>query len=397
MTVMPSHHQQHLGSAPPRHHPMNPSIPASVAACWPLPSCHSHKHTSRVHATCNPTHPTPTLLALLPAQALLGRLVLEGCGGRGLVVIVRCTRCWCGWRSRGCGRRRRCGRCRSRLRRCPRRRLRRGRGHRVRSHQLHRLPWPAVAQHHDAGERPATAHRHPPAARGQPHHLGLRGHHARGVVHAVGRRLVHLLLLRALLLLGVAALHARRGGGRLGRSGRVRLHGVAARLGAVRGPALLLRLLLARALLGLGRGGQHRGGQLGHLLLLLRRQRRQVRVLRRLAAHVERGDGHGQVGVEPDERGGRKGQRQEEGQRVPVPVLREHRQADDRGAAEVARARAQAHRDVAAARVQDAGRHDGAHTRHHLLVLVADRLVQALAELLQLGLRLLHQHQRLRD
>mmetsp|Transcript_36394 Transcript_36394/g.91901 ORF Transcript_36394/g.91901 Transcript_36394/m.91901 type:complete len:262 (+) Transcript_36394:1470-2255(+) len=209
-------------------------------------------------------------------------------------------------------------------------------------------------------------------------------------------------VLQALQLGGVRGhvlrhLHSSLGSRRSGRGGRVRLHGVAARLGAVRGPALLLRLLLARALLGLGRGGQHRGGQLGHLLLLLRRQRRQVRVLRRLAAHVERGDGHGQVGVEPDERGGRKGQRQEEGQRVPVPVLREHRQADDRGAAEVARARAQAHRDVAAARVQDAGRHDGAHTRHHLLVLVADRLVQALAELLQLGLRLLHQHQRLRD
>ena len=60
-----------------------------------------------------------------------------------------------------------------------------------------------------------------------------------------------------------------------------------------------------------------------------------------------------------------------------APVLREERERDHAGAPEVAAVRAQRGRGVAAARVQQAGRHDRAHARHGLLMLVAHHALHA--------------------
>ena len=109
--------------------------------------------------------------------------------------------------------------------------------------------------------------------------------------------------------------------------------------------------------------------------------------MRRHRAH-----GHLELGVEADERGGNKGEGDEVGERVPVPVLREHQHGEHGGHAGVARLGPQPDGHVPAAGVDDALRHDGAHLGHRHLALVLDVDHQPLAEGREGLLGLLNHH-----
>ena len=98
------------------------------------------------------------------------------------------------------------------------------------------------------------------------------------------------------------------------------------------------------------------------------------------------------MGVEADERGGHKGEGYEVGERVPVPVLREHEHGEHGGHPWVARLGPEADGHVPPAGVNDALRHDGAHLGHRHLSIVLDVVHQPLAERRQGLFGLLHHH-----
>lgn len=190
-----------------------------------------------------------------------------------------------------------------------------------------------------------------------------------------------------------------------------------------------------------------------HLLVCTGRDGRRVGKHGRAALGRDGELRHLEVRVQPHQHRGRQGQGDEVRQRVPVPVLREHRHANHRRHAVVARARAQADGHVAAcddgararqhpgqhrwsdpksaarcrevkckrdktilflvvcvpssmlhggtsarrarevftSGVEQTRGHDGAHLAHGVLVLVLDHLVQLLAERRHPRLRLLDQ------
>mmetsp|Transcript_25128 Transcript_25128/g.82419 ORF Transcript_25128/g.82419 Transcript_25128/m.82419 type:complete len:342 (-) Transcript_25128:1950-2975(-) len=217
--------------------------------------------------------------------------------------------------------------------------------------------------------------------------LFLRRNDARGVLELLARGLGRF----GWLLLRLLVRGARRRCRRLLRGALVRLHRIAARR------LVLLRLVLLRlglGFFGFGGGAQHRRRRLGRLLGRARAHRRRNRKRARFGRgrHLERW--HLEIVVEGDESGGREGERDEETERVPEPVLGKHHHPHHCAHAVVPRPRSQPDGDVAPAGIDDAARHDGAHLAHRVLVLVAAKLVELLPERGNLRLWLLHEHER---
>mmetsp|Transcript_39381 Transcript_39381/g.116765 ORF Transcript_39381/g.116765 Transcript_39381/m.116765 type:complete len:715 (+) Transcript_39381:71-2215(+) len=146
---------------------------------------------------------------------------------------------------------------------------------------------------------------------------------------------------------------------------------------------LALRGLLLAQGLGLGGRGQHRGRGLRLLLLLRGLQGLRVGEERRAGPALQ-----GEVlrdlqllrQADKRVRGEREGEHVD--QREPVPHLREEHETDGRATAKDARLGVERGAGVAASRIHHAVGEDGAEASHDVFVLVADDLLQLVAELL---------------